>query len=45
MDTQWQFLQHSKEKPNDEKRNTKMETKKNLKTCNNGHQFFKSSEH
>jgi hypothetical protein len=39
---QWLFMQLLKEKPNDEKKG-KMETKKNLKTCKNGHQFFKSS--
>jgi predicted RecB family nuclease len=37
-------MRHSKGKPNDEKKNIKMETKKNLKTCKNGHRFYKSSD-
>jgi|688.fasta_scaffold435970_3 hypothetical protein len=36
-------MQPLKGKPNELKNRTKMETKKNLKNCENGHIFYKSS--
>ncbi len=40
----WLFTQRSKEKTNEEQTKTKMDTKKKVKTCKSGHQFFKSSD-
>jgi predicted RecB family nuclease len=41
---QWQFMRLSKVSLINEKIKTSIETKKTLKTCKNGHQFFKSSD-